>query len=320
MNPRPAPETRRSTLARLRRIAPNAIAFVVLGVLAAILASRSVEVARTLGLEPDPWGHRLLVSALFVAMGSFLAALHVLLRELWKAGREFLALRRAREDGATFAESGVVMVEFTLLAPTVWWIMAMVVQMALIAQASIVVRYSAFAAARTAIVRLERDSFPYLSEELSLEASKVERTAELVLCSLSPRTPGTSDDSAHAMRSIFESQDGVWGDRNFHERDEYSRAATSVDVEVENPPFEIFGYSLPLPIGDIFSPSLVEVEVRYLYMTKIPGMTLIPGVTVLAPNGGKAFPITQIVRMQGTGARQTNPLTSLNPLAGDPFP
>ena len=309
-----------SRFQRLLRIAPATIVYVTIGVVLVLLATRPDKLAASLGVDPTQAGNVLLLSCLFGAMLAFLAAAHKLFKALLCAGRDFVAWRKRNEPDKGFAEAGVVMVEFTLIAPTVWWIMAMVVQLALIAEASLVVRYAAFTAARAATVRMERDSIPYLEEEVSIDPDKVDQSAKLVLCSLSPKTPGTDNDSAHKMRNVFAAQNGVWGDKNFYQRYQYADAATTVHTTTEDPPFEIMGFSLPLPFGDIFSPKLVKCDVTYIYMTKIPGITLIPGATVNAPGGQKGFPINQAVKMQGTGARQTNQLTSLNPLAGSPFP
>ena len=55
--------------------------------------------------------------------------------------------------------SGTLITEFALVMPAVFLVMSMIVQIALIANATLVVRYAAFAAARSAIVNLE--SYPW---------------------------------------------------------------------------------------------------------------------------------------------------------------
>lgn len=316
----------KSALSRYARWARPAAAWFVVGVLFLVAARRSVDVSQWLGLRPETAGGWILLIGLLGSMGAFLAMAYKLIRTLIASGKEFLALRKANEGSVGFAESGVVMVEFTLIAPTVWWIMAMAVQMAMIAQASLVVRYAAYAAARSAVVQLGRSSAPWLSEDLENSAeNKAEKAAKLVLCSLSPKQEGTTDSAAKAMRDMFASQNGVWGDSNFDARYEYADPATSVEIEVEQPDFEIPLVGMPLPIGDIFAPAMVRVTVEYLYLTKIPGMSLIPDgngkIGTVAPNGGWAFPITQVVELQGVGGREGNvAIVGLQILLGEAFP
>jgi TadE-like protein len=277
------------------------------GSVAVAAAARPTTVCEMFGVAPEAGTTFVVLGALLGAMGAFLAVAYRLIRKLLAAGRDFFEYRKRTESPATFAESGVVMIEFALIAPTVWWIMAMVVQMALIAQASLVVRYAAYTAARSAIVLLERDSAPWLSEELTnSNENKAEKAAKLVLCSLSPKTAGTSDSAADAMRDIFAEQNGIWGDSNFHQRFEYADPATNVTIDIEQPDIEIPLIGMPIPIPDIFAPSMVKVTVTYQYLTKIPGMSMISGMGGVAPNGGWAFPVTQVVELQGVGARQGN--------------
>jgi hypothetical protein len=316
----------KAVIARYAKWARPAIGWFVVGATCFVAAGRSVDVSRALDLNPAEAAGPIMLAGLFGAMASFLVVTYKLARTLLRSGKEFVALRRSREGALGFAESGVVMVEFTLIAPTVWWIMAMAVQMAMIAQASIVVRYAAYAAARSAVVQLGRESAPWLQEDLENSAeNKAEKAAKLVLCSLSPKNEGTTDNAAKAMRDIFASQNGVWGDSNFDARYDYADPATTVTIEVEQPDFEIPLIGMPLPIGDIFAPAMVRVTVEYLYLTKIPGMSLIPDgngkIGTVAPNGGWAFPITQVVELQGAGGREGNvAIVGVQVLLGEAFP
>lgn len=315
-----------AVIARYAKWARPAIGWFVVGALFFAAAGRSVDVSKALDLDPVHAAGPIMLVGLFGAMAAFLVVTYKLARTLLRSGKEFLALRRSREGAVGFAESGVVMVEFTLIAPTVWWIMAMAVQMAMIAQASIVVRYAAYAAARSAVVQLGRGSAPWLQEDLENSAeNKAEKAAKLVLCSLSPKNEGTTDNSAKAMRDMFASQNGVWGDSNFDARYDYADPATTVTIEVEQPDFEIPLVGMPVPIGDIFAPAMVRVTVEYLYLTKIPGMSLIPDgngkIGTVAPNGGWAFPITQVVELQGAGGREGNvAIVGIQVLLGEAFP
>ncbi len=294
----------RSRFDRLLRVAPATVALLTVGVVATMLASRPDRLAQSFGLDFAEESARLVIGCMVVASVAFLAAAYKLLRTLLASGKSFVEWRKRNEPQKGFAEAGVVMIEFTLLAPTVWLIMAIVVQLALIAEATLVVRYAAYTAVRAAIVRTERNAIG--QEDLGVSPGKVEESAKLVLCSLSPKIPNTDNDSAHAMLNIFAAQNGVWGDKNFHRRYQYADDSTTVKTTLDDPPIEMpFVGDTGLP--NLFAPKLVECEVTYLYATQIPGVTLLPGILQVS-DGYKAFKIIQRVRMQSTGARQSNPI------------
>ncbi len=113
--------------------------------------------------------------------------------------------RRLSWDPALRATQGTVMAEFALVLPVVLLLIGTVVQISLIAQAAVVVRYATFVAARSAIVSFEADVRPDLTAggaqgllaALQLppfpewvDDERPERAAFMVLATLSPRASG----------------------------------------------------------------------------------------------------------------------------------
>lgn len=286
----------------------------------AVIALRCASDPRTLtlrlGLSPEHVGD-VLLGCLGVAAGLLCTIAGVLVYRLWKSGRQVLS-------GPLRMASGTVIVEFTLVMPIVLLIMGMVVQLALLANASLVVHHAAFKAARSAIVQFEREQFFTINESISAANERnVEHAALLVLTSLSPKTSG-SDPGAAGLRRIFQQQGGMWGDRFFPQRYRYAREATVVTIEESFPPVSllhnqtpsfggfgpgsggVFGggmagiaemvynmlFSLPFTtllqnpgISNFLGPKQVDVTVSYDFLITIPGISLLPGITKPAPAG-----------------------------------
>ena len=271
----------------------------------------------------------------FVSLSAALVVLaatgSVLLWRLFNAGGR---LRHPRL--AVSSSRGTVIVEFALVMPIVAFIMGMVVQLTLLANASLVVRYAAFSAARSAIVRLEFPSVLSLTESLEIEPEKIEDAAELVLASISPPSELSGNPGAEAIRDIHAAQNGPWGSRSYLERMTYARAATTVTSQARSPSLipqlpeiiptwgqalgNILGIGLPqLPnVPSIIAPREVTVTVQYKFLITIPGLSAIPGLTEAAPAGvsGRVFTIRQAVRLQSIGPRQSNP-AALLPISGN---
>lgn len=302
-----------------RGIARDTVVCAFLGawvILALRSATTPAATAVRLGLHPAD-SQTVLLGCFAVASGLLLTLAGLLIHRLWRAGREVMQTESR-------LVSGTVMVEFTLVMPIVLLIMGMVVQLALLANASLVVHQAAFKAARSAIVQFERDQFFTLEETINnTNRQNVEQAAILTLCALSPRTSGT-DPGAFGMRRIFQQQNGMWGDRNFHRRHRYAQAATTVTIEDSYPPVSLlhnqtpsfggFGptssggfeggmgnlaemlfnmlFSLPFTsllqnpgINNFLGPKQVDVTVTYDFLITIPGISLLPGITKPAPAG-----------------------------------
>lgn len=272
-------------------------------------AAHPSAVATALGLGSYPWANRLFTVGVFTAMAMLCVLGYRILT--WLAG----AVRRWRSAAAAHgspctASAGTIMVEFALALPIIGLVTGMVIQLALLANASLVVRYAAFAAARTAIISFERPQVWSLEESLSDEPEKIDLAAHLVLATISPRAGG-SDQAAWAMRRILERQHGPWGDRHYHERMSYARAATTVTKEDSYPEGQISFINLGIP--NIFAPKQVDVTVKYDFLITIPGLYTLPFISKPAPGGvsGHVFTIEQTVRLQSTGARQSSPASML---------
>lgn len=299
-------------------------------------AAHSEATATLLGLSQWPFADRIywggLALAVLVGGGSsawlLRAAVRLCLAAPWfgRPGR---------------AEAGTVMVEFTLIFPFLYLAMGLTVQAALVAHATIVVRYAAFSAARSAIVRTEYSSTVSLTESL-YATDEAKRAAVLVLASLSPEAPaGGGAADAVAIRTMFQNQAGPWGSRAYPARVTYAVAATQVSLsespasllpETEDliPPF---GGLIPVPSlpsslsipqisGYLISPQSVTAKVDYKLLCVVPGLPAWIGIVSPAPAGvgGTVFTVSQSVRLQSAGARQSG-LASVVPLFGNtPLP
>jgi hypothetical protein len=202
-----------------------------------LVVARPRVAAAALDLPAWPWANRLFSVAVVVAM----LALGCLALRLW--GRLFAAGARVVQPASERATAGTVITEFALVFPLVLLVMCMIIQLALIANASIVVRYAAFSAARSAIVSFEAETrsdfsippsglppalqFPPFPEWVDKE--RPEHAARLTLAALSPQT-NSSSVMAASMEDLLQQQGGVWQGRNFATRYEYASAATRVST------------------------------------------------------------------------------------------
>ena len=66
-----------------------------------------------------------------------------------------------------------------MVLPIILIVVGTVIQIALLANASLVVRYSAFAAARSAIVRFEYETVASATDKLLIEPAQVDQVARL---------------------------------------------------------------------------------------------------------------------------------------------
>ena len=112
-------------------------AFAFAGPLAARLGHESPDSALSLGLAA------LAAGATCFAIASVRLVLRLRTRTI--------GVWRARHH-----EGGSIIVEFAIAFPLLLWLLSMIFQMALFANASLVVKYAAFAAARAAAVSTER--------------------------------------------------------------------------------------------------------------------------------------------------------------------
>jgi hypothetical protein len=153
-------------------------------------------------------------------------------------------LRRVSWDPELRAVQGTVMAEFALVLPIVLLLMGTVIQIALIAHAAIVVRYAAFAAARSAMVSFEADVYSDLTNGIFpssipppimqlppfpewVDPGRPEQAAHLVLASISPRA-GIDAPRGASMENYLAANGGYWGGGNYAERVAYAQQATDL--------------------------------------------------------------------------------------------
>ncbi|MFT5289081.1 MAG: hypothetical protein ACI82F_001140 [Planctomycetota bacterium] len=171
------------------------------------------------------------VGVAFIAMA--------LLAMRWTA-RLFRSGQKLSWDPVQRATQGTVMAEFALVLPVVLLLIGTVIQIALIAHAAVVVRYAAFAAARSAIVSFEADTNPSLSANPAnsllaalqvppfpewVDETRPEQAAYAVLATLSPRF-AISDPQGANMARLVEAQGAHWQGGNYAQRMAYAREAT----------------------------------------------------------------------------------------------
>jgi len=267
--------------------------------IALAVSTRPGDSAEFLGLERPRFSNTIFDIAVFSAM---IALLVLASRLILRFGRQARAVRRLHG-----AQLGTVMVEFTLVFPIILLVMGMVIQLALFANASLIVRYAAFSSARVASVSYTRTLIA-IEESIDLEPEKIDQAAHLVLASISPATGG--NDAQAALITRFQSrQNGVWGSRSYAQRMNYARAATTVTIDDRYPPANFVFAS----VGNVFAPKEVEVTIRYQYLITIPGLYNLPGLSTPAPGGvsGRVINIEQTVTLQTTGARESSPVSLL---------
>lgn len=153
------------------------------------------------------------------------------------------AARRVSWDPALRGEQGTVMAEFALVLPIVLMMLGTVMQIALIANAALVVRYAAFAAARSAIVSFEAEmpGAGEIADPSSLlstlqappfpewvDRTRPEHAAALVLASISPTMPGIGSPESGAMRELLLANAPSWDGGGYNDRVTYARAAMTL--------------------------------------------------------------------------------------------
>jgi len=281
-----------------RRLAVNAA--IVFGVyLALLVMTHPGRVSIVLGLDQERFSNAIFDLSIFSAIGLLLLIAYRLTSRQFSRAK---ALRRLHS-----AQAGTVMVEFAFVFPIILLVMGMIVQLALFANASLVVRYAAFSSARVAIISFTR-SFTGIEASLDLEPEKIDQAAHLILATISPVTSG-NNRQAGVISTIQARQNGQWGSRSYPQRMRYARLATTVETNDTYPPANV-GFA---SVGNVFAPKQVAVTVRYKYFITIPGLYNLPGISTPAPAGvsGRVITIEQTVTLQSTGARESSPVSLL---------
>lgn len=150
----------------------------------------------------------------------------------------YRTMRKLSWEPALRAEQGTVMAEFALVLPVVLMMLGTVFQVALVANAALVVRYAAFTAARAAIVSFEADisdfsgmvQFRPLPERVDMDRPTI--AASLVLASISPtlNRSASSEASRALAEALIVNGDG-WEEPDFSERVAYAKQAMVLRIE-----------------------------------------------------------------------------------------
>lgn len=171
--------------------------------------------------------------------GAFLCFIYLALRQVRRLIR---AGQKVQWDPAVLPTQGTVVAEFALVLPLVLLLMGTVAQIALVANAAVVVRYAAFASARSAMVNFEAETRTDLLESLGgglhslvqappfpewVDKRHPEHAAHLVLASISPRLTVPHAQGAW-MQNLLEQQSDAWRGGNFAQRVSYAAEATEV--------------------------------------------------------------------------------------------
>ena len=138
-------------------------------------------------------------------------------------------------------DSGVAMMEFALVTPVIMTIMLLMVQAMLLYTGVFYVQYSAFAAARSAIVHIPAESSePRNQIYLAAGSEKydtITRAAAMALLPVSGRESSSSyasDDLVSAMRNFYQQrgqQPPAWVDSMLAERFNYAMNHTEIRLE-----------------------------------------------------------------------------------------
>jgi hypothetical protein len=305
-----------------------------------LVAADPSAVTAALGLDAWPWVNRLFAGGLAAAYLALCGLGARLLGRLVRAARRWRHAAGAPGVSPGRAETGTIMVEFVLVLPVLLLVIGMVIQLALLANASLVVRYAAFAAARAGIV--EVDAHPWsLWDSLPNPPQRTQTAAHLILASISPAAGGGGDRAAESIRRIHQAQAGPWGSRAFVRRMAYASnpAVTEIKATTAGPPLPpslwedvvppagaILGNRFGLSVIDypkswphvpnIVVPPEVTVTVKYRFLVTVPGLQAfgaLTGITEPAPAGvrGHVFAIEQTVKLQSMGSRVSTPAAAI---------
>ncbi|MFG0317911.1 MAG: TadE/TadG family type IV pilus assembly protein [Planctomycetota bacterium JB042] len=293
---------------RLRRLVIHLLLFAG-AVLSLRMSVHAETVVGWLRLDPFPWTNRIGTAGIWLTIGFAVLLLGSLGVALWRRGREW---REASTDRSlVHGESGTAMVEFCLVFPIIAFLMALVFQMALLANASIVVRYAAWAGARAAIVRID-GLMPMVESIGNTEKTEVAKVVKLITATLSPASSQSSNDlAAENIFTIMKQQKGKWGDKSYRKRYVYADAATKVTTKATNSPMLTLWQ---IPFGNPneaarvpLVPKQAEVRVDYDFFINMPGVAWLTGQWKQSPNvsgvSGSVYTITKIAELQGTGSR-----------------
>lgn len=261
------------------------------------------------------------------ALFLFVAGAIGLLAAACAVGAERAFARRQRAADVVGCEKGVVLAELVLLIPILILLSGTIVQLMLILNASIVVRYAAFSAARTAAVSFDRSATQVHERPRAGLDQDLHDAAVLVTATISPamgeathlnqaggasRDPqnpgggmgpptGETDPAGILLSRVFGTNATVYGGRTLNLRRDYARDFTTVSFTDWVPvvPFEF------TRMRNVPAAREVRVRVDYDFFLSITGLLILPGLHEALPEGmqGEVFPLSATVEMQTAGSR-----------------
>ena len=174
-------------------------------------------------------------------------------------------------------ENAYVTVDFVLTFPAFLLLLAMIVQMALLANAALVVDYAAYSAARSAIVSIPMGRTAHASA-----------AACTVLAPISPPAGEPESGVGEAIQPIFDRYGKPWAFSEIQARTAYAAQAATISVSP----------------SEIVVPADVTVKIQYPFALRIPGAAVIltSKVETIAGVSGRFFRLGGTCTLRSTGA------------------
>jgi hypothetical protein len=334
------------TRKRRRRLAFDTTLFVA-GIGAAAAIGRSGRIADLLDRMGRPVDQRLVFDAALYAALTCLCILGA--RLLFGFVKRLGDMRTVR-----LGQLGQVTVEFTLVLPVYILVYGGVVQLGLMANASLMVDYAAFQAARTAIVyygrpAMDTDPIGAFGAERVLDEDKARLAAAICLTPISPQSRETAQPQFAAVRDALRlalDEDGETWSTTAGRRLDYALANDVIVLTLTTGPPQsgwttqhigrfVQNLGVPpaipepptgdphldtdlLPLGMIQPPRQIRAVVTYRFKLTIPGVAGIIGTSRnLAGHDALFADITADCDLQATAGRRGTPF---HMLGGTPFP
>ncbi|MEM9084072.1 MAG: hypothetical protein AAGB34_10795 [Planctomycetota bacterium] len=206
-------------------------------------------------------------------------------------------------------QRGTIAVEFILVFIPFALMVGATMQMALLGHSAIIVRYSAFAAARAAMVHTARSGALGNENVTSDGNTAAHMAATLVLAPISPEVGGSPPSQADKIITIRSDDSAPYIDNAYDQRAKFAFDNTTVNITLQDPDFQmpvVGEIGIPNPIG----PRSVNVVVTYPVLLQAPGVSalLSPTTRTLSGKNGHYFDLSAEVELQSTGPREMGAL------------
>jgi len=200
----------------------------------------------------------------------------------WRLREVSLAHRSAPVRERLSGDSGVAMVEFVLVTPILMIVMLLLVQTMLVFTGLFYVQYSAFAAARSAIVQIPTNSSEPSNEIMTSRGSNkfdaIESAAMIAVLPVSGRESGSTAAAGEIVSGVGEvfsvqgKGEPAWIDELLAERLAYAMNHTSVILEKVTPGNDSQSVNYQVASGyEVFSPKeAIAARVRHEFALSVP--------------------------------------------------